>query len=284
MIYSNKDLLSIIKNPIQHDKWGDDTRTVVSLLKSISDANCTACQLRKHLSRLKTILNKYGDDIVYTSSDRYLISGSDRVPCPECVAKHLSQAYVLQSEFYQGYTEYFDMIESHIKEAIDECPSSNAMLKELLKNIWTTLVIDHKPDIPLPIFDIIPTNKTEKSSEYNTTVSNQTQSTQYNCNLSNAGLFVLTRVHRLLSVYAVTKDEIKNVADTNTALAINSLGYLAQASELLASSCNDISIELRERRIKIRDNIIGKTIDNIDPIWLSNCDILDLVNKCIKMP
>lgn len=153
MQYTMDSLRALMDSPIDHNKWGGDTHRIISILKIIFGAGCSSCMFRRKVAELRKLLEKHGDTIAKTDNYIEIKDSSsnriDRIPCPDCVAKHISEAYVLQCEFYQGYTDYIELLKTHLQEAISECPKDNLVVLNILNTCLRSVAIDGKPKIPL---------------------------------------------------------------------------------------------------------------------------------------
>lgn len=285
MVFSSDDIKNMLNSPIPANRWGSDTHKVISLIKKINDASCTSCAMRRNLSALRDIFVKYGDDIVYRPGSYTINTPKNRrIPCNDCVAKHLSQAYVLQSEFYQGYIEYLALIEAHLNEAYAECPPENADLRSLIRSCLRKVTIDRKPDIPLVSYTNHPEDFTKPvnviDDKDDNTVSANINGVLIDELLSNTPESVLKHVQQYLSGhrYDVCVPLFKRSPDTG----YNFGGHMAQAAEFIAVYCPEVSQILRERRIHIKECIINKAVDAIEPIWVENTDILAAIEKLLK--
>ena len=259
MIYSIEDIKAVLSEPVPDDKWGDDTKTVVSIMRSITSASCSSCAFRRHVRRLKDILNKYGDDIKYTPNSYSIvrhnkkIDTSNRIPCTDCVAKHLSQAYILQSEFYQGYTDYLSLIEGHLSEALEECPQHMAELRRCIQDMLASVVVNRKPDIQMVEFTETSASDVRPVNYRDTETHNGDLSVDYSV-ISGVSSHVLSRVIRLLSTYCTKLDEAITKGPNEFHRYRYLPGYLAQASEFIAPYSPNLADALRSTRLSIPIN------------------------------
>lgn len=196
MIYTIKDLESLLISPAQSDKWGRHTREVLSIVHDIVKAPCSVCMLRRKISILNNIMRKYGDSVVGSYSASTYNTDGNRTACPDCVAKHLSQSFVLQSEFYQGYTEYLPLIEAHLAEAIEECPKNDEILQNILKNAQKSIIIDKNPQIPV-IFAIeqLPDGIKTKNTVEKPKIAHKNS---ISVELSRIPAFLMPKIHKML--------------------------------------------------------------------------------------
>lgn len=288
MIYSFDDLKNILSNPIDSSRWGSDTHTVVGLIKKITDASCTSCALRRNLTRIKEIINKYGDDIVYKPAS-YAVKSSKkdktaRIPCNDCVAKHLSQAYVLQSEFHQGYIEYLSLIEAHLQEALEECPPDNTDLKTEIQQSLRKIAVDRVPNVPEVIYtgslvnEPKPYNKHDEDKSSNILTPILKDGVDMVTELNKVPYTILRGVNMLLSndKYMDTYDAISPEHRRRK------LGSMAQSAEFIAKYSPSVSSLLRDRRLALQDCIYRESSEDIDPIWILNTDIIEAIQKALK--
>lgn len=256
MIYYIDDLKAILETPVESSKWGDDTKTVISIIRTVTSASCSSCAFRRHVRRLKDILNKYGDDIKYTPNSYSVIEqsrGAERIPCTDCVAKHLSQAYILQSEFYQGYTDYLSLIEGHLSEALEECPQHMVELRRSIKDMLTSVIVDRKPNIQMVEFTETSASDARPVNYKDTETHNGDLSIDYSP-ISGVPSHVLSRVVRLLSSYCTKLDEAITKGPNEFNRYRYLPGYLAQASEFIAPYSPNLADALRSIRLGIPMN------------------------------
>ena len=287
MIYTAEDLKNMLKTPIEDTKWGQDTHKMVSLIKKINDSSCTSCSLRKNVANIKKILNKYGDDIVYSpSSYRVINRQNTRIPCNDCVAKHLSQAYVLQSEFFQGYTDYLALIEAHLNEAYEECPPDSVELRVMIRDAIKKTVIDRIPDVPLVVFDNSTNNSDTRPVNVNdlsdTVDVRTTQPSEIDSWLKNVRSRTLMDAYRIFTSYNVDRFiSAMNNRDYRYMQAY--LGHIAQISEFVAKESPELSKLLRSRRLDVQSCISSETLDDVNIIWVSNDDVVEAIKKILKI-
>lgn len=150
MIYTYDDLLAIVDSPVPRDKWGSNTIRILNIIHFIKSAHCSPCMLKRKVSELNTLMAPYGDRVgPEKGQNSHIVTENGRIPCPDCVSKHLSQAFVLQNEFYQGYTENLPLIEAHLAEALEECPKNDEILKNVIKMAQKSVEVDKMPKIPI---------------------------------------------------------------------------------------------------------------------------------------
>lgn len=280
MIYTTKDLKDLLKSPIDSSKWGQDTHRVISIIRTISDASCSSCAMKRYLRTLKDILNKYGDDVTYTPNSHSVVRPNNtRIPCVDCVAKHLSQAYVLQGEFYQGYTEYLPLIEAHLTEALEECPPYDKDLRKSIKDMISSVVIDRKPDIYPVVYEEHNENAPKPHNINDDVVEvpdthDITEESFYPVPTS-----VLDRVYRMLDTYLSSADAVDNEISRGHLPVIRTMGALAQTAEHISMYVPDVSVKLRDMRLKANRAIAQKDLDAVK-ILLYKCHNIKYLIKC----
>lgn len=251
MNYTIDSLRALLDKPIDADKWGADTHKVSTLLRLIFSAGCSSCMFRRKVSELRVIFERHGDTIggssYYVNKPYDKGSSSDRVPCPDCVAKHLSQAYVLQCEFYQGYSEYTALIESHLNEAIEECPKDNVALVSLLNTCLKSVVVDGAPNIPIVLASSILSPYTVSSNTDDVVCKELKPETAKTVAklLPDTDLIMVDRMLSEMPEYT-DKSDISTKFDW--------YGRMAIVSDIIAVRSPIIAIEIRRRRLKYYNN------------------------------
>lgn len=278
MIYTIDSLKEIIESPIDDAKWGTDTSAIISIVKTILQSNCSSCAMRRNINKLKKLLNAHGDDVNY-SPNKYVVKPDEnkRIPCIDCVAKHLSQAYILQSEFYQGYTEHLALIEGHLYEALEECPIERNELRAAIKNAIISVTVDRKPNVPQVEYSEADITEDKPNNIYDGKPDVQDdlsiEGSLINL-LNNVPTRHLSEARRLLSKGSTTRDDLVNTLKNSSSKWVYFGGHMAQAAEYLAMFAPPVARLLRERRQSVHTKIFFNAIDDIDDIWLSNRDII----------
>ena len=150
MLYTYDDLIALTDAPVPRDKWGNSTIRILNIIHFIKSAHCSPCMLKRKVSELNTLMAPYGDRVgAGNGQNSHIITENDRIACPDCVSKHLSQAFVLQGEFYQGYTENLGLLQAHLSEALEECPKNDEILKNVIKMAQKSVEVDKMPKIPI---------------------------------------------------------------------------------------------------------------------------------------
>lgn len=273
MVYSYEDLVSIIKAPVDANRWGKDTKKIIGMIRSIASANCSTCMLRRRIYEINTLMAPFGDSVspITSGITTVAINGS-RLACPDCVMKHLSQAYVLQGEFYQGYTEYIPLIESHLSEALEECPKSNTQLVSVIDSAIKSVVIDNSPKIPIILCaELIPAGFGDKN------IAKKPENTSIHeiCMLtSGIPIDILERCIRLL------KNMPKLSTDASILEKSEICGRLACLSEILSPYSRKLAEILRDIRLwtnqpGISEDDLKNCSDTIHKLVYSVCDIVN---------
>lgn len=259
MIYTLDDMRNILSNPIDHSKWGSDTHAVIGILNIILSANCSSCMFRRKVRQLNDILSRHGDSIV---SSEYSVAGSritstsksheyGRLPCPDCVVKHLSQAYVLQSEFYQGYTDYLPLIEAHLMEALEECPKDNKTLIRVINDCIRSVSVNKYPSIPIVLMTKLIDSKA--APDHADIVCEEIPEDKLKTALGTAD----DKYIEVLDLMLTDIDKYIDISDHRNKAEWS--GRLAVVSDILSKISPSIAQEVRRRRLKYSSNgqIVG---------------------------
>ena len=109
-----------------------------SMKTLIDDVTYPDCK-EKIASTVTGLLDKlYGD-----------LPKQNRLPCMDCVEKHVAQAYILACESQMGYPEHRVLMCGHLAEAIDEAPKEFAKLRESLQMCMATTMRTGEAFLPL---------------------------------------------------------------------------------------------------------------------------------------
>ena len=284
MVYTVNDLKDLLKEPIQQDKWGPDTHKAISIIKNITDASCSSCAMRRYLGILKNILNKYGDDIPYTPNSYYVQrrDNSPRIPCVDCVAKHLSQAYVLQGEFYQGYTEYLALIEAHLNEALEECPPGNAELRKSIKDMIASVSVDRKPDISPVLYEEHPEDAPKPHN-----INDDMTGIQDTQDITEESFYsvptpVLNYVHRMLDLNLRNVENPEGIVYRGSLPMVRFMGALAQAAEHISMYSPGAAVKLRELRLDLHRHTAHHEMEYVNNIIQECFSIKTMIKDAIS--
>ena len=258
MIYTLNDLEVLIKNPVNTSKWGNDTYRIISLISRIIGAPCIRCAEKRYIQELNSILQKYGDSV---QSHQYIPKDTpNRRHCIDCTIKHISQAFVLQSEFYQGYTEYVKLIEAHLNEAYEECPPDNHIIKNAIAKCLKKISIDGTPEIPISL--ILTQDKRPSDDVINETTS-----------VVPPEMDVHTETSKLSdSTKEIIKELLQNISDYSDYNDILSRadwsGRLACCADICAIESPTLAQVIRYRRLNYytRPSLESKSIMNCTDI------------------
>ena len=286
MIYTIEDLRNLVDNQSDNSKWGKDAHKISSIINTISSASCSSCAMRKHVKTLKSILSAYGDDVSYVPNSYHIKSrdtDSHRIPCVDCVAKHIGQAYILQSEFYQGYTEYLGLIESHLEEALAECPRDAIELRKLIKTLITEITVDRKPNVPMVIYEEQPAeapkpvnvNDADNNGHYDIPIITKDD-------VADLPIGPIMRAARVLDLYRVSINDMMNYTGAGRYNGRHYGAPLAQAAEFMAFYCPKLSVALRNIRLSVQQSYKDNDFDAISN-KLALCDsILEILKEIIS--
>lgn len=275
MNYTIDQLFDIIKDPVDSRRWGSDTSKILAIIQSIKTANCSTCMLRRKIIELNSILGAYGDSVGmqpgYTvrRPNNNAVKMPSYIACPDCVAKHLATSFVLQGEFYQGYTERLPLIESNLNEALLECPPDNVLLRRLIQDAIRSVVIDKEPKIPIVLMDQLNGRDTTKTSVSidNPKVMSTEDITKVLSRLNTKDIELLKKISYSIPEYKSYDDILDRVEWA---------GRLNLMSDIIAPYSPALSRVIRDRRLRCYDNPSDETID---PVWLSCCDIVDAIRR-----
>ena len=247
MIYTLDNLISIFSRPIQRDRWGKDTRKVAAIVSIIQAADCSSCMFRRKVSELSEILQKYGDDIAKSPKTVIKSPENTRIPCPDCVDKHLCQSFVLQNEFYQGYADNLPLIRGHLLEAYEECPNENSALKSVISGCIRDLETSGTPNVPILLADSL---NTDKNAVYNEEISFNPPETGFLRTLTQN----LTKdmADRLIELLEPLKP-LKSVPET--LFRAEWKGRLALSADFVAKTCQSLSKHIRSRRLLLINHL-----------------------------
>ena len=149
MVLTLSDLEKVVLSPDTARRWGKDAPAVLSAVNDILTAKCSTCAYKRKMRYLQELLSRHGDSLPVLQKAQD--NKNTRQACIDCTMKHLAQAYVLQGEFYAGYTQYLPLIEAHLTEAFDECPGDETVLKSSISECLRALQVDGEPQIPLKV-------------------------------------------------------------------------------------------------------------------------------------
>ena len=135
---------------------------------------CPVCKYKRYKEAMQRIAEFYKLPVKYTMSSliddvRYpdvkakvdaIVTGlmdkpykgmpkQDRLPCMDCVEKHVAQAYILACESQMGYPEHRVLMCGHLAEAVDEAPKEFTQLRETLQMCMATTMKTGEAFLPL---------------------------------------------------------------------------------------------------------------------------------------
>lgn len=258
MVYTYDELLAIITKPIENTRWGSNTRRIISLIHSINTANCSSCMLRRKIHEINTLMAPFGDSVgpIAINIPKISVDGN-RISCPDCVAKHLSQSYVLQGEFYQGYTEYLPLIEAHLEEALEECPKSENLLIKTINDAKNSVIVDKTPKIPIILaIDLIPGGFGDKNDVNKPKLRGSLEITE---ELASVPVCICNSIYRFLKSMPTPAPDMSVLDKSEIS------GRLACVSEMISPYSRKLATDIRDIRLwVVRDNI--KADDLIESI------------------
>ena len=251
--------------------WGDDTQGISSIVSSIIGAKCSPCAKRRYMGELKFLLEKHGDTIAETTNKtgEWVVPGQapvvkkgSREQCIECTRKHLSQAYVLQGEFYSGYTDYLGLIEAHLTEALEECPKDNPYLMRQINRCISTLNALGRPEIPLNLCMLLSEMSKNTGNESKIPVKpEKLEKIALKTLISGVPDVILLKIRDILDKIGTFTDKTLKHAEIS--------GRLACSAEMFAPFSPRLTELLRSRRLSFTDDTPEKDLYG---------DILDAIN------
>lgn len=185
-----------------------------------------------------------------------------RQPCIECVRKHLSQAYVLQGEFYSGYKDYLGLIEAHLTEALEECPKDNPYLLRQLNRCLAMLKASGTPTIPLNL--CLQLSETSKNTGNELKIPLKPENLEKNALktlISGVPDVILLKIRNILDKIGTFTDKTLTHAEIS--------GRLACSAEMFAPFSPRLTEILRARRLSFSDDTPEQELYG---------DILDAIN------
>ena len=255
MIYTLENLYKVLELPINKGKWGRETREVVQIISSIRSADCSSCMFRRKIARLREILTKYGDDIANPYETVVKLSKNKRISCPDCVDKHINQAWVLQNELYQGYTDNLGLIESHLAEAIEECPETSKELLFLLNECLKRLQVDGDPKIPVILaYDMLKPHVSTKNIDQKC---QKLDTIVIKTLIEGIPSDILARLMDILSPIPGLSQYPEPLRHAEW------VGRMALASDILSNISPQLAKDLRRRRLFTPDSDIFNACDDI---------------------
>lgn len=138
---------------------------------------CPVCKYKRYKQSIQQLAKKYKLEVVYTTTklgdegkypettadvepivttmlDRpYSIPDMKRLPCMDCVEKHVAQAHILACESHMGYPEHRILMCGHLAEAIDEAPKEFPELRQTLQNCMSITM--QSGEAFLPIYSLL---------------------------------------------------------------------------------------------------------------------------------
>lgn len=275
MIYTYDDLVALTESAIPRNKWGNNTIRIINIIQYIKSADCSPCMLKLKVSELNTLMAPYGDRVgPANGKNSHIVTENDRIPCPDCVSKHLSQAFVLQNEFYQGYTENLALIEAHLAEALEECPKNDEILKNVIKMAQKSVSIDKMPKIPIILcIEQLETHENGKKNTQNKPKIDKNMA--IDGEISKLPESVAKNVSKLLS-------SLKKIpVDPSILDQSEWCGRLACVSDMLVP--HTILLSRQIRSIRLYTSKPGYSSDDVDEFYEWMMEVLNCVKNTHKI-
>ena len=191
-----------------------------------------------------------------------------RIPCMECVKKHVNEAYILCAEYYQGYTRYKDLVEGHLAQAFYEAPAKFQALVTLLDENLKRLASTGKPYVARDaIMDVITAwegelkTKLEQAGKEKDPAKLAGKSTDTGKTEENHSLTIeLTgKLEKVSEIDQNTVDFVINLLEKaqKTENQMDWIGYMAVAADLISQEAPLVANYLRNRRLAFAADIYG---------------------------
>lgn len=134
---------------------------------------CPVCKYKRYKQAIQKLVDKYKLKVVYSEKNLidevkypevtgkiestvtflmdkpYVIPDMKRLPCMDCVEKHVAQAHILACESLMGYPEHRVLMCGHLAEAIDESPKEFPELRQTLQVCMSTTMKTGEPFLPI---------------------------------------------------------------------------------------------------------------------------------------
>ena len=149
----------------------EDQELVAKVKKELP--TCPVCKYKRYKQSIQHLVEKYKMKVVYSDKnliddvkypettgeipsivtaklDRpYALPDMKRLPCMDCVEKHVAQAHILACESLMGYPEHRVLMCGHLAEAIDEAPKEFPELRQTLQTCMATTMKTGEAFLPI---------------------------------------------------------------------------------------------------------------------------------------
>ena len=277
--FTKEQFQAILSQPLQ--QLSKEDKDAVQYIKKAKD-NCSACRYKAFKNRLRSILLKYDVYRVRLGQDmeahiqRYKdYPGSrcsipaklmqahphlfepityDRVPCFDCVQKHIGMAYVKGTEVQAGYPQHFVLCLANLQQAYQQCPVECKQLRQTILFCIGKTKKQNKPFVPISILcglvDIF-----RKNSGSNIALSQNKPAPDMTLELNQAMVTTLRtlpiteKVAIAQTINQITKLISKQNIDLDKVLCVEWAGRMVQLADKLSPFSTDISNMIRNRRL-----------------------------------
>ena len=245
-------------------------------------SSCTSCKYKAFKNKLRSVLLKYQ---VYKQRFDYkldahvlqqkLYPGSksvipaklmqahphlfepiqyDRVPCFDCVQKHIGMAYVKGTEVQTGYPQHLVLCLANLQQAYQQCPVECKQLRQTILFCIGKTKSQNKPFVPINILcgllDVF-----RRNSKSDTALTQNKPAPDMVLQLSQQMLSTLhdipitQKVPIAAAINQILKLISKQNIDSNRQLKVQWAGRMVDLADMFLPFSVDISNMLRNRRL-----------------------------------
>ena len=251
---------------------GNSVGNIKRIMDQLDKTACKTCAWNRLHGVLGITLKDHGYILANTTmpaqiNKRFLADPTPkgRIPCMECVKKHVNEAYILCAEYYQGYTRYKDLVESHMMQAMEEAPGSFRALQTLLDENLKRMASTGKPYVSreaiMTVIEAWEGDMKAKLEQYGQEQSKKQLSVDTGKTEKNEPLTIeLTgKLEKVAEIDQNTIDFVINLLEKakKTGNQMDWIGYMAVAADLISQEAPVVANYLRNRRLAFAADIYG---------------------------
>lgn len=205
----------------------------------------------------------------------FFITQYSRVPCFDCVQKHLGMAYIKGCESLMGYPQHYTLSIANMQEAYQQCPFQCQELRQTILFCIAKSKMENK--IFLPIEALLRLLDMHRMNSDNPEATRQNKidtgfPLQIDIKIKNELSVIPMSYKRQLIDILQKLIEIQYTQNLDRSLKVTWQGYMSTLSDLLLPFSSTCSNVLRNRRLMFR-----YTIDLVRNSDYDNSDILKVL-------
>lgn len=264
-----------IKESFFQATLGTSLGNITKIMEQLEKTTCKTCTWNRLHGSLALALKDKGLNLVNSTMaaqmDKHVLpqpTKQGRIPCMECVKKHVNQAYILSAEYYQGYTRYKDLVEGHLTQALSEAPAKFQALQTLLDENLKRLTSTGKPyvarDAIMTVIEAwegvmklkLELAGKEKDLEKLNNMSTDTGETEKNEPIT---VELTGKLEKVSEIDENTRNFVINLLEKaqKTENQMDWIGYMAVAADLISQEAPVVANYLRNRRLAFAADIYG---------------------------